>query len=73
MQFKLYSKHSSVPVARPDESAAWRARHERNLVLLLTDSTELYVGTSLIFVPSGKVDDDESYHTESFDHSMCRA
>ena len=51
--------------ARPAFKAAWRAKHEANLVLLFMEVTELIVGTSLILVPSGKCLEVEVYQRVS--------
>ena len=68
--------------ARPALSTACLAIQEANFVLLCKDVTELIVGTSLIFVPSGKFVEVELYHLESLsltscslstEHSTCKA
>jgi hypothetical protein len=51
--------------AKPAVSAACRARQEANLVLLFIELTEVMVGTSLIFVPSGNCLELEPYQRES--------
>jgi hypothetical protein len=71
-----------VQVPKPADKAACRARQEANFVLLFIERTEEKSGTSRILVPSGKVEEDESYHTTNFflvsctlseAHSTCSA
>jgi hypothetical protein len=79
---KLVVISQVTAVAKPEPRATWCAKQEANLVLLLIDKMEVNVGTSRIFVPSGKTLEEESYHTDNFfqtswsrsvAHSKCRA
>ncbi len=72
----------AIAEANPEFRAACLARQEANLAFLFIEVTEEKVGTSRIFVPSGKILEEEPYQTASLSftscnlsiaHSACRA
>ncbi len=60
-----------VQVPNPADKAVWCAKQEANFVLLFMEKTEEKTGTSLILVPLGKVEENESYHTTNFFFVSC--
>jgi len=61
-----------VQVAIPAERAACLAiKHDANFTLLFIDKIDEKTGTILIFVPSRKAVDEESYHIANFFFMSC--
>jgi len=79
---KLVDISLVIADAKPAFKAACQVMQDANLVLLFMDVTELMVGTSCIFVPSGNLLEVELYQTFNLSltscslstaHSICRA